>query len=616
MVNGAARTAPTLDSILSDFSRRFQHLESDLRQRRGFQSTETKPIGTSSGASIAGISGFLKSAGDQMLGPLAFNPSIAFIESGEIDISQDLGKSYTSYIYLNPEGAVDDTLDTISGAAFPGQMAIIQNVSNTGVITISNAGNIVGNDTEIGLAENIVFIFDITGPGLPNGSWRIFSGGSGGDLSQWSKESAVSDIDFANFDGVNIDRLFFNIDSGTFANTDNVIVRNISGFTWNLSDVNDGFFFRHNGVANFLIGQNITSTKELDPLIDNTYDIGAAALNYKNSYIRNLLEVRNIQGPDPSNSLMKIIFDSQEDSDTYFSNSTSADDRINAVVNGVNIWHLVHDGGGYEMGLGTSVDIQLAVNSNWIHFETRIAQDPVNNSEGNVFFDSADDTLKIRKKDSGGVLSTVSLEGAVGPPGSVEGVQDFYPWLLHETSQYDEEIFMSNSKVGAGTTTVSYLEDFLYFVPIYLAQRTRLTSLAVTISAPAPAGTYTLSFGIYENRMDGQNYPEDRIVSGNLLSTGTGVKRTTGIAQDLEAGLYWLAFNCTTDDLEMEFFLEGNCNSVGFKFGSISFQPIIGFFTAFTGTLLPSSAPDDLIEAAQSSNGVPAIYAKFEPNTS
>lgn len=172
---GAARPAPTLDSILSDFTRRFQHLEADLRQRRGFQSTETKPLGTSSGTSSAGITGFLRSAGDQMTGPLALAPSVTFIDNGAINISQELGESYTSYILVNPEGAVNDTLDTILGAAFPGQLATIQNVSNTGIITVSNADNIAGNDIEINFNENITFIFDITGD-----KWRIWSGDSGG----------------------------------------------------------------------------------------------------------------------------------------------------------------------------------------------------------------------------------------------------------------------------------------------------------------------------------------------------------------------------------------------------------------------------------------------------
>ena len=502
----------------------------------------------------------------------------------------------------------------IQGTAKDGAKIIITPKEGKSLVIKSGGNILTGDDIEIVDTQFLILVkHSEAETGVTGGAYKIIIGGSGGaDLSQWSTFPAVSDIDFANFDGKNIDRLFFNIDSGTFANTDNVMLLSNSGFNLNLGDINDNYIFRHLAAMSLQIGPTITSTKELDPISDNAYDIGASALNYKNSYIRNLLEVRNIAGPNPSNSLLKFIFDSHEDANTYFSNSTSSDNRINAVVNGVNIWFWVHDGGAYSIELGTSVDIQFAINNNWIHFEPRIPQDPANNSEGNVFFDSADDVLKIRKKSSGGVLSTVSLEGS---PATVEGVQDFYPWLLHETSQYDEEVFMSNSKVGAGTTTVSHLEDLLYFVPIYLAQRTQLTSLAVTVST-APGGTYTLSFGIYANRTDGQNYPEDRIVSGNLLSTGTGVKRTTSITQDLEAGLYWLAFNCTTDDLDLEYFLEGDCNSVGFKFGTASFQPIIGFFTTHTATLLPNTAPDDLIEAAQSGNGVPAIYAKFEPNTS
>lgn len=174
MVNGAARVAPTLDSILSSFNRRFQLLEADLRQRRGFQSTETKPIGTSSGASTAGITGFLRSAGDQMTGPIAFSPAITTIVSGEVNISLELGQAYTSFVLLNPEGGTDDTLNTILGTSFPGQI-IVFHVTNA-EITFSNADNIAGNDTVVAADDNIAFIFDSIGVG----KWRIWSGGASG----------------------------------------------------------------------------------------------------------------------------------------------------------------------------------------------------------------------------------------------------------------------------------------------------------------------------------------------------------------------------------------------------------------------------------------------------
>jgi len=174
MVNGAARESPTLQTFLSDFMKRFQILESNLRDRRGFSSTETKPIGTSSGASSAGITGFLKDTGDQITGPFAFAPAVNTIVNGEIDISVELGISYTSYVLLNPEAGVTDTLDRIQGAAFPGQIVTFQ-ITNASVI-FSNVNNIQGNDVEVQAGNTISFIFDAS----LDQEWKAWSGAGGG----------------------------------------------------------------------------------------------------------------------------------------------------------------------------------------------------------------------------------------------------------------------------------------------------------------------------------------------------------------------------------------------------------------------------------------------------
>jgi len=168
-VNGAARVAPTLESILADFKRENEGIKADLRQRRGFQSTETKPIGTAAGATAAATAGFLKDSGDQMLGPIALAPLINTIISDAVNISKELGQSYTSYILLNPEGGVADTLATITGAAFPGQIAVFQ-VTNAS-ITFTNTANINAANITVNAGDNIAFIFD-----LVSSKWQIWSG--------------------------------------------------------------------------------------------------------------------------------------------------------------------------------------------------------------------------------------------------------------------------------------------------------------------------------------------------------------------------------------------------------------------------------------------------------
>ncbi len=621
MVNGAARKAVTLDDILTDFQNRFQLIESDLRARRGFQSTETKPLGTSSGTSQAGIAGFLKIAGDAIDGPFAITPQIATIIDGDVNVSKDLAQAYTSYIILNPEDGLDDTLDTITGVSFPGQIVIFQVFNKP--ITFSNAGNIQGKDIEVVAGDTISFIFDSLG------TWRLWTAGAGGTsgydliLNDGNPLPQRSTINITGpggtaIDNPGLDRTDINFPGveffGPWTAAHNAGIKSLTNLrALTIVDVNGDTTGLLSGIDGF--GTDFTlpvgdKFRFVEGITD-IFEISALGIVLASGK-------RLDMNKGVINKAEAIEFDPTQIFTPISTNTIGFDNNQLAIkynTSSLTNFHRFQAGGEFLAAISRIGPNQGAVFAHFLQGQIAAAFQKfflstfnnVSPQNGDFWLDIGTGLYQFRQN---GI--TVGLGGT----GALDGVQDFHPWLLHETSQYDEEVFMSNSKVGAGTTTVTKLEDLLYFVPIYLAKRTRLTSLAVTVSAPAPAGTYTLSFGIYANRTDGQNYPEDRILSGNLLSTGTGVKRANFTGTNLDPGLYWLAFNCTTDDLVMEYFLEGDCNSAGYKLDTSSFQPIIGLFTSSTATLLPGTAPDDLIEASQSSNGVPAIYAKFIPNTS
>ena len=84
---------------------------------------------------------------------------------------------------------------------------------------------------------------------VPVGSSSGGSSSGGGSVSQWATFAAATDIDFGTFDGINIDRLIFALDSGTVDGTttpqiyvssnDNELVFNnsINDFLWTHSNV-------------------------------------------------------------------------------------------------------------------------------------------------------------------------------------------------------------------------------------------------------------------------------------------------------------------------------------------------------------------------------------------
>jgi len=145
--------------------------------------------------SQAGTSGnSLQPQGDTMVGPIAFSPKIVTIDSTtdptnpSINIGEDT-EVYTTYIYTGTAGPSE--IRTIFGAAFSGQLLIIQSTDPVGLTLRNgsslNGGNIITEtnaDITLGLGDIAQLIFDPTGVADPavNGAWRIMSGGgSGGD---------------------------------------------------------------------------------------------------------------------------------------------------------------------------------------------------------------------------------------------------------------------------------------------------------------------------------------------------------------------------------------------------------------------------------------------------
>ena len=445
----AARRKDTAD-VLKDIKKEKRDLNAiSRRNASGTGPVSFGTVSTNMGVSVGfnpniQIGTGLKVGGDVMMGPIAYNSQEKTVASGVLTLTE-LINSGTSWTIVNGEGGSADDLVTINGAVFSGQILYLQ--AKNQAITLKTTGNIHTNDNaDVVLSafnsgagtggEVATLIYDdkVTG-----GNWVVVNVGSGGTgswvgtatsqlnmgaysiVGAWGGTSNIlgieSDLDMNTYDIKDVDRVYFTADSdANFSNSDNVLLRSSAGFRWNLSDTADNHQFYFNGANEFQIGAVETITNNIQPFTTGDYDVGAPAKEYDNGYIRNLNNVRILQSD--STNLMKIIFDNgtgTRDSDTFISGTlTTPYDRINHTVNGVNQqWWVEDASGNKEIGIASSQNIQFNLGDNWMLLKGRsVPANPASNSQANLFFDSSDDTLKIRKKNSSGTSSTVSLEGS------------------------------------------------------------------------------------------------------------------------------------------------------------------------------------------------------------
>lgn len=138
--------------------------------------------------------------GGSLKGPLAFTAETAAIDTGDLDItmtSAGTQKQPRSTIFIATESGTTDTLDTITGRIYEGQILVLMGISgNTITITHNNggAGSILcPDDTDFTLSddESIILQDDVT---AATQTWRIIGGSQVG-----SSGSSVLDHVFATY---------------------------------------------------------------------------------------------------------------------------------------------------------------------------------------------------------------------------------------------------------------------------------------------------------------------------------------------------------------------------------------------------------------------------------
>ena len=139
MATGSANSPKTYGRKLKHQSQDIKNLYSLATVGKTIQATSGIQSTMGSIANVGSALQTLKTAGDTMIGAIAYNPKVATVDlSGEIDVG-DPTDAYTSYIMLTGSTNPDD-LVTISNPTHAGQILIIETVPE--LVLKHNTGNI------------------------------------------------------------------------------------------------------------------------------------------------------------------------------------------------------------------------------------------------------------------------------------------------------------------------------------------------------------------------------------------------------------------------------------------------------------------------------------------
>ena len=213
--------------------------------------------------------------------------------------------------------------------------------------------------------------------------------------------------------------------------------------------------------------------------------------------------------------------------------------------------------------------------------------------------------------------------------GSLYGIQDYEIPTQHESSQWDFENYITNSKNGMaiGQTGGSVILNVNWYVPVYIAKDVIVRELGFN-SIAKTTGLANYAMALFSNRSgssstnnvsgDGQNYPYKRLVNASAGSQGLGNSANVmNVYQSITAGLYWICLNITYTQSNISlpyihYHSFDSANSAGYfkddgSLYSDYFTPICCYYDSDTS--IPSTADNDM-NVLLSGEKVPALFIK------
>lgn len=193
------------------------------------------------------------------------------------------------------------------------------------------------------------------------------------------------------------------------------------------------------------------------------------------------------------------------------------------------------------------------------------------------------------------------------------------------TNYYDhwQSTGMNNgvNYLSGGGRTLTY--DTRYFIPFYLSKSATLKNIG-NFAKSSPSGIYGITFAVYNNATNGELYPNSRLYQSSVSyfsSSALGLRKTTDFTLALSSGLYWIAFNQTTNNTNEDYYCDddGNATVVGWgrtSSSSITPEPITGYYESSTSSSFPttaSSGMDSLVVKFSGAVSAPKMFLRFLP---
>ena len=289
----AARRKDTAD-ILKDIKKEKRNLNAvSRRNASGTGPVSFGTVSTNMGVSVGfnpniQIGTGLKSGGDVMMGPIAYNPQERTLASDVLTLTDITGiiNPGSSWTIVSSQDSNADNLVTINGAAFSGQILYLQ--AKNQEITLKTTGNIHTNDNaDVVLSEfnsgagtggevaTLIYDDRVTG-----GNWVVVNVGSGGGgsganvtLSNLTDPTAINeDLNLLN----NLITFDTDKDTNIYSSGDDNLQVTVGGNT-KLQMSNTQILFAadvtfFSGYSNLILGANTitftTSTQQITSLAD------------------------------------------------------------------------------------------------------------------------------------------------------------------------------------------------------------------------------------------------------------------------------------------------------------------------------------------------------------
>jgi len=146
----------------------------------------------------------------------------------------------------------------------------------------------------------------------------------------------------------------------------------------------------------------------------------------------------------------------------------------------------------------------------------------------------------------------------------------------------------------------------LHAIPFFIGQSVTINTMAIAVLQGVGGGKH-VRIGIYA---DNNGAPGDLLIDAGEITdlSGTGTK-TLSISQDLEPGLYWLAYISDTSSLAVRRILGTNIIPLmGLPTSSLgAATALTGYVASQSYDVLPSTFPTATITQGQ----MPAVFVKF-----